>query len=218
MEDTSDIEMNDNCNINYHQEKEKEAEMEIESDKSENYESKKEILFKDDQLIDEFLNNLNTDDMSNSIYDIEQKVFIDNFSPIDKNNTGNNRRITIKEKLNILDEVKAKGRNKTALKYGIAESTLTYWKQQENKLMESNKNIKIILHKGRKPIYPEIEEKLINFIEFNRKLLNPLTSYSIAQQMYKIMPQLKNKKYKAILNWIYRFLQRNHCSLEDLLM
>ena len=67
--------------------------------------------------------------------------------------------------MNILDEVKAKGRNKTALKYGIAESTLIYWKQQENKLMESsNKNIKITLHKGRKPIYPDIEEKLINFI------------------------------------------------------
>lgn len=164
MEDTSDIEMNDNCNINYHQEKENEAEMEIESDKSENDESKKEILFKDDQSIDEFLNNLNTEDMSNSIDDIEQKVFKDNFSPIDKNNTGNNRRITIKEKLNILDEAKTKGRNKTALKYGIAESTLTYWKQQENKLMESsNKNIKITLHKCRKPIYPEIEQKLIKF-------------------------------------------------------
>ena len=71
MEDTSDIEMNDNCNINYHQEKEKEAEMEIDSDKSENDESKKEILFKDDQAIDDFLNSLNKEDMSNSINDIE---------------------------------------------------------------------------------------------------------------------------------------------------
>ena len=90
MEDTSDIEMKDNCNINYHQEKEKEVEMETESDNSENDESKKEIIFKDDQSIDEFLNNLNTEDMSNSIDDIEQKVFKDNFYPIDKNNTGNN--------------------------------------------------------------------------------------------------------------------------------
>ena len=178
--------MNDKCNINYHQEKEKEAEMEIDSDKSENDESKKEILFKDDQAIDDFLNSLNKEDMSNSIDDIEQKVFKDNFYPIDKNNTGNNRRITINEKLNILEEVKAKGRNKTALKYGLAESTLTYWKQQENKLMKSsNKNIKITLHKGRKPIYPEIEQNLINFIEFNHKLLNPVTSYSIHNKSIK---------------------------------
>ena len=37
-------------------------------------------------------------------------------------NLGNCRRITIAKKLDILAEVKAKGRNKTALKYGISES------------------------------------------------------------------------------------------------
>jgi len=49
-------------------------------------------------------------------------------------------------------------------------------------------------------------------MEFYRKLLNPITSFSIAAEMFKILPQLKNKKYKSVLNWIYRFLNRNHYS------
>ena len=28
--------------------------------------------------------------------------------------------------------------------------------------------------------------------------------------MFRLLPQIKNKKYKSILIWIYRFLNRNH--------
>ena len=128
-------------------------------------------------------------------------------------NSGNCRRINIAQNLDILAEFKANGRNKTAIKYGISESTLTYWKQQENDLRNANyKYKKITLSLGRKPKYSEIEENLVNFIEFNPKLLNPITSYSIAQKMYELVPQLKDKKYKSIFNWIYRFLERHHYS------
>lgn len=97
------------------------------------------------------------------------------------------------------------------MKYNLAESTLTYWKKEEYKLREiTDKNKRITIHPGRKNIYPDIDEKLINFIEFNRKLLNPITTFSIASEMFRLFPQLKNKKYKSILNWIYRFLNRNH--------
>ena len=48
-----------------------------------------------------------------------------------KKNTGDNRRIIIKEKLLILDETKAYGRNKTTLKYNLEESIITYWKKEK---------------------------------------------------------------------------------------
>ena len=49
-------------------------------------------------------------------------------------------------------KLKLMGRNKKALKYGIAESTLTYWKKQENDLRNANyKYKKITLNLGRKP-------------------------------------------------------------------
>ena len=43
-------------NTNYHEEKEKDDEMEIDSDKSENDESQKEILFKDVKIEQKVLN------------------------------------------------------------------------------------------------------------------------------------------------------------------
>ena len=52
-------------------------------------------------------------------------------------------------------------------------------------------------------------------MEFYRKLLNPITSFSIAIEMFKILSQLKNEKYESLLNWIYRFLNRNHYSFRN---
>ena len=62
---------------------------------------------------------------------------------------------------NILDEVKAYGRNKTALKYNLAEYTLSYWKKEEFKLIEAkDKNKRITLQKGRKNIYRKLKKNL----------------------------------------------------------
>ena len=130
-----------------------------------------------------------------------------------KNNTGPNRKYTISFKLEVIDFAKANGRNKTALKFNIAESTVTYWcKRKELYKKALNKSKRVTLHQGPKPKYLVIEEYLINFIEFNRKLINPMTSWSLVTEMIKYIPALKEKNYKTLLEWIYRFLSRNNYS------
>ena len=80
---------------------------------------------------------------------------------------------------------------------------LEYWEAP-------NKNTKITLHKGCVPTYNSIEQLFANFIELNRKALNPNTTWCIDIEMFRLIPKLKEVKYKTILQWIYRFLIRHN--------
>ena len=51
----------------------------------------------------------------------------------------------------------------------------------------SNKNTKITLHKGCIPKYNNIEQLFVNFIEFNREVLNPITTWCIAIEMFRLI-------------------------------
>lgn len=83
--------------------------------------------------------------------------------------------------------------------------------QRETEYNEAlNKDTKISLHKGRKPNYNNIEQILINFIEFNRKALNPIITWCIAIEMFRIIPVVKKIRYKSLLQWIYIFLKRHN--------
>jgi len=143
-----------------------------------------------------FLSEVNElEEASNNISILENaQNFKNSLDLSPKNNTGPNRKYTISLKLEGIDFAKAIGRNKTALKYNIAESTVTYWCKREELYKKAlNKSKRVTLHQGSRPKYPVIEEHLINFIEFNRKLLNPITSWSLVTEIIKYIPALKKK-------------------------
>lgn len=58
-------------------------------------------------------------------------------------------------------------------------------KIEEDLKSQKNKDIKIIIHKGPTLKYNDIENNLIEFIEFNRKLNNPVTTWCIANKLFK---------------------------------
>lgn len=66
------------------------------------------------------------------------------------------------------------------------------------------------MHKHRAPKYINTEQLLVNFIEFNRKPLNLITKWCIAIEIFRLIPHLKEVRYKTILQWIYRFLIRHN--------
>ena len=45
----------------------------------------------------------------------------------------------------------------------------------------------------------------IDFIEFNRKLFNPVTAWSLLLKLYEIMPNRKEMNIKYNMNLIYKF-------------
>ena len=98
-------------------------------DDEEILDNKEVFYFDNEEDINKFLDSIENnlkDDNSLDMKEYEENELIkNNISGLLKKTTGDNRRITIKEKLLILEEAKAFGRNKTALKYNIVESTLT---------------------------------------------------------------------------------------------
>ena len=68
------------------------------------------------------------------------------------------------------------------------------------------------LHKGTELKYPQLELALINFIEFNRKLFNPISTWSLILKMFEIIPQRKSLPINTNQKYIYRFLARNNYS------
>jgi hypothetical protein len=78
------------------------------------------------------------------------------------------------------------------IKYNIPRITFNDWLKNKNKFLSlnSNKLMKTTIHKGRKPLNIEVEDKIISFFEFNRKLYNPITIFNI----YKIIRIMGRKK------------------------
>ena len=71
-------------------------------------------------------------------------------------------------------------------KNDLAGSTITYWtKREEDLKAQKNKANKITIHKRTTPKYHDIENNLIEFIKFNRKLNNPVTTWCIVNELFK---------------------------------
>ena len=74
--------------------------------------------------------------------------------------------------------------------------------KQDNELSnQKNKGHKMTIHQGPKPKYGDIEN---NLNEFNRKLNNPITTWCIANEIFKYYQNLKKENDRHITNWIYR--------------
>ena len=60
----------------------------------------------------------------------------------------------------------------------------------------SNMLNKKTLNTGKDILYPDVEIKLINCIEFNRMCLNPITTWSLLLKLYSLIPERKKLQKK----------------------
>ena len=130
------------------------------------------------------------------------------------NNKSGTRLHTIESKLKIIKYAKEHSRKEACNKFSIPNSTLSDWFKNEVKFksLPAEKLKKTNLHKGGSLLYPDIEIQLINFIEFNRKMFNPITTWSILLKLLELKPERKSKSIKANQQFIYRFMIRNNYS------
>ena len=84
---------------------------------------------------------------------------------------------------NIAKEYETK---KSRDKYSILESTLRDWLKNKEKFenLDSIKLSLTTLHKGRPVKYPEVNNKMIDYIEFNRKSGLPITTCALLIKLY----------------------------------
>ena len=83
-----------------------------------------------------------------------------------------------------------------SIKFGIPPTTIHDWMKKESSFLNLPSNVlnkkKLDTVKG--ILYQEVEIKLINFIEFNRKCLNPINTLSLLLNYMLLF--LKGKNYQ----------------------
>ena len=140
--------------------------------------------------------------------DFDDDINEENNISISQYNKKGKKLHTIQSKIKIIKYAKENSRSEAIKKYNVPSSTLSDWfkKEKEFQDLESSKLQNTTLHKGPKVKYQEIYNKFIDFIEFNRKLFNPVTTWSLLLKMYEIEPSRKNMNIKSNMNLIYKFL------------
>ena len=80
------------------------------------------------------------------------------------------------------------------------------WLKNKEKFenLDSSKLSLTTLHKGSGPKYPDTYNKLIDYIEFNRKLGLPITTWPLLLKFYKYEPERKDLSINANLQLLYR--------------
>ena len=116
----------------------------------------------------------------------------------------------LREKLSVIELAEKSSNYKAALIYNVNESTIRYWRKMKERYIAESNNNKSNINKGRENCNLEIDLKLIEFIEFNRKIGNSITVYSLVLHLLKIEPTRTELSLKENQNWIYRFLLRNN--------
>ena len=118
---------------------------------------------------------------------------------------------SITSKLKIIKFAQENGRVRAYGEYNIPESTLRGLIKNKDKFVNlpSEKLSLTTLHKGRQVKYPDINNKLIDYIEFNLKWVLLLTTWSLLLELYKYVPERKEYKIKSKLELLYHFMKRN---------
>lgn len=67
-------------------------------------------------------------------------------------------------------------------------------------IIDKDKFDKKSLNKGASRLYEKEEKELINFIEFNRKLFNPITTILLLIKFLELVPDRKKKHINPIID------------------
>ena len=112
---------------------------------------------------------------------------------------------TIKSKIKVIKYAEVHNISEASRHFGIARKTISDWVHNKTNLLNTPKESlnKTTLHKGKRPESYNIENKLISFIEFNRKLLNPISTTSILIKLLEYAPERKEKSISANVKYIY---------------
>ena len=105
---------------------------------------------------------------------------------------------TIKSKLKIIQYVKEHSQKNTSIKFGIPPTTIHDWMKKELSFLNipSNTLNKKTLNTEKDILCPDVEIKSINFIEFNHKRLNPISTWSLLLKLYSLIPERKKLQKK----------------------
>ena len=138
--------------------------------------------------------------------DVEMIDQTDNFKNDKLTHNKKNKKLQLNEKLLAITIAKSKGNKVAANWAGVSTKSIRNWIKKENELKNADNLFKKTLHSGVKPKFEFIEEKLYDFLCFNKALGNPVTTWSLVLEFIRLikimtimrMITLKNCKIEFI--------------------
>ena len=132
--------------------------------------------------------------------------------------TSKRRSYSREKKLQILKYYHENGRNKYRMcqKFGIAKGCLYQWIKKEKQIFDGSKGSKRVEGGGRRPIWPDVEEKLV--AEFTGLRANGLKvkHYWFCTRAVQLMERMWTSKFRLAGSTASR--REINCLIEGLLM
>ncbi|KAI5153060.1 hypothetical protein ENBRE01_3124 [Enteropsectra breve] len=123
---------------------------------------------------------------------------------------------TLKDKLNALIRLKEEDRNisKVAREFGITAKMLREWeKNEENLLAASHKKDTRHIGSGRKPLWPDLEIKLREWLYTERSVHKRIVTFNtLRRKALKFASDLNLTHFRASNCWLGLFMKRNGLS------
>ena len=122
------------------------------------------------------------------------------------NKTSNNKKgiklHTIKSKIKVINYAKDHNISAASREFNIPRTTINDWVKNQNIILniEKDKYDKKNLNKGASSLYEKEEKEIINFIEFNLKLFNPITTISLLIKFLELVPDRKKNHINPIID------------------
>ena len=120
------------------------------------------------------------------------------------------KKLQLNEKILAITIAKSKGNQVAAKWAGVSTKSIRNWIKKENEIKNANNLFKKTLHPG-KPKFQIIEEKLYDFVCFNKALGNPVTTWSLVLDFNRLNKNEDGSEIdniKKLQNRIYRFYKR----------
>ena len=140
--------------------------------------------------------------------------------PQDKKFENKSNIILKKRKYIVLQKIKAVNEaNKYFIhfvdaKYNIDKASIRDWKKQFKQLQNiPNKNYYRIPGGGAKSLSSNKENDILTWINYHKKFGLVLYIKAIIGYAVSILPEFKEKNFKSLLKWCYRFMNRHNLTM-----
>jgi len=118
---------------------------------------------------------------------------------------------TVSEKLTIIKYAEAHGNRAAGREHSIAESNIRQWRKIKEKLQTMRKSKRA--DRGKTAKFPEIEQKMIEFIDDRRSAGLPVSTTEIRLKALHFATNNNITDFKASANWCYLFMARHGYSI-----
>jgi hypothetical protein len=121
------------------------------------------------------------------------------------------RSYTAGEKLKMIQEAEISGNRAVGRKYNVSESCIRDWRKNKDKLQNCSRNR--MAFRGKQAKYPEIEERLRDYIKCKRQFGFAVSTEMCQLKAIDIAKELNTEEFKASRGWVQRFYNRHGFSI-----